>query len=106
MRRAILCAAVLGLAIGAAAAPAQAQDQPLRSIEYRCVKQIGERAGLWPAWAKCAAQKLWRWDTKVQAVYADCWHPIWAERLREKTCNQCGNPTEKTLRCMQRRLGR
>lgn len=104
--RTILCAAVMGLAVGAAAAPAQAQDQPLRSIEYRCVKQIGETTGHWPAWTKCIAQHLWGWDTKVQAVYADCWKPIWAERLREETCNQCGNPTEEALSCMKRRLAR
>lgn len=102
--RTILCAAVLGLALIEAAPAAHAQ--PLRSIKYQCVKQIGETTGHWPAWTKCIAQHLWGWDTKVQAVYADCWHPIWAERLREGTCNQCGNPTEEALSCMKRRLAR
>lgn len=97
--------AVIGIS-AAAAAQTLPPPRQLRSIEVQCVRQIGERMGLWPAWLKCEARRIWGWNGRVQNAYAQCWVPIWNERAREGTCNQCGAPTLTALRCMSKRLSR
>ncbi len=97
---------VIGFSVSAHAAPAHQEQELLRTIEYNCVKQIGEHTDHWPAWTKCIARKLWGWGDKVQESYNECWVPIWNYRSAHDICQQCGNPTVDALNCMRRGLGK
>jgi hypothetical protein len=82
-----------------------AQAQTWRPIARQCAEEIdaktgcGSCGGLWPSWADCAVDRFYR-GAVPEARVRSCIKQIYAERLRTKPCNACGDPVADVFRCV------
>lgn len=93
------------IAVGCAGFAVAAQAQTWRPIARQCAEEIDAKTGcrscggLWPSWADCAVDRFYRGAVPEVRVRA-CIKQVYAERLRTRACNACGDPVADVFRCV------